>query len=394
MNFTVNRNEMLDAVKTALRAATNNKNIPEIAGVLVEADVNSGIISVTGTDVRTQIQRRIRCEHISESGSLILNPIISEMLKLLGGETVEFSSSALSRNMIEVKSGTCIYTVPFLEAKSFPKMQLPFPDDFICIKGLNSLIKRTVFAAEGKTDNQSRVAMQFVKLTFANGNTRAEATDGNCIAVSDSPHCADGNLELILHEKALNTLSLITNPTDDMYVGTVGKFAVFIKEDLFFSTMMHDGNYIEGSKIVERLMPVYKATTDAKQMYDLAGNVATIFSTGDDPCINVRIGSDNISMHTITATGSSNAQISASDTVPTPDVGFNYKAKFLLDCLRHTSGPLKVSVDSKGFMIFEANQSQFVVCPRGPVHIVVKNEEKPKKTRAKKTKTAAVAAAA
>ena len=46
-------------------------------------------------------------------------------------------------------------------------------------------------------------------------------------------------------------------------------------------------NYIEGSKLVNYIKPTYRATIDAKALYDLAGNVATIFNTGDDTCINL-----------------------------------------------------------------------------------------------------------
>lgn len=396
MRFTVNRTEMLDAVKTALRAVSANKAIPSVSGVLIEADADNGVLSIIGTDIRTQIQRRLKCDHISESGSVILNPVLAQMLKLLDGETVEFCSDNLRHSMVEIRSGTCTYSVPYLKAVDFPKMQIPFPEDFISIKGINSLIRRTVFAAEGKTDNVQRASLQYVKLTFADGNTRAEATDGNCIAVSDSPHCADGNLELILHEKALQMLASIVKPDEELYVGIVGKFAVFLKADMFFSTMMHEGNYIEGSKLIERLQPMYKATVDARELYELTGNVATILTADDDKCVTVFIRNGHIAMQSVTATGSSTAQIAAADTVPTPEAGFNYRPKYLLDCLSRTQGPLHVTVDGKGFMMLEANQSRFVVGPRGPVHIRVKEPPKTAKSKtakAKKTETAVPAAA-
>ena len=108
---------------------------------------------------------------------------------------------------------------------------------------------------------------KIVKLAFANGNTHAEATDGMCVAVSDSPHCGNGNLELILHKKALQMLSSIVKPDEELYVGIVGKFAMFLKSDLFFASMMHEGRYFEGSQLIDRLQPAYKATVDSKEFF-------------------------------------------------------------------------------------------------------------------------------
>ena len=134
---------------------------------------------------------------------------------------------------------------------------------------------------------------------------------------------------------------------------------------------------------------------EAKALYELAGNVSTIFNSGDDACINLCIADNCVAMRTQTATGASQAQIPATETVPTDAGGFNYQSKWLLDCLRQTAGPLTLSLDPRGFMLIEANQSKYCVGPRGPVRIAVPEEKKEKKTRAKSTKSkVAVPAAA
>ena len=63
--------------------------------LLIEADESSGMLTITGTDIRTHIQRRLRLEHIEESGGMILKPILAEMLYLLTDEFVELESCLL-----------------------------------------------------------------------------------------------------------------------------------------------------------------------------------------------------------------------------------------------------------------------------------------------------------
>lgn len=393
MKISANRVNLLNAVKTAIRALGNIKDLPQLSSLLFEADANTGMITVTGTDAHTQIQCRLRNEHVLEGGSMLIKPIVAEMLRLLPGETVDIGIGF--NNELEIKGGTCQYSIPFLDANQFPRIQIPFPDDFICVKGINSIIKRTVFATDPKATELHKHSLQFVKLSFADGHTTAEATNGQIAALVQTPHGSDGKMDLILHEKALGILTSIVSPNDELYVGTAGNYGVFMKEDMFFSSQLYQGNYIEGSKLVNYIKPAYRATVDAKELYGLAGNVAAIFHFDDDTCINLYIDKNRVVMRTKTAAGASQAQISAAETIPTGADGFNYQAKWLLDCLKQTSGPLSLSLDQRGFMLIEANQSKYCIGPRGPVHIRVPEEKKGKKPRTKSTKSkTAVPAAA
>lgn len=393
MRISANRLNLLNAVKTAQRALGDFKITPELGSLLFEADANTGIITITGTDTQTQIKCRLQGEHILESGTMLVNPIVAEMLKVLPGETVELGYGL--GNEFVIKSGNCKYSLPHLDSKKFLSMLFPFPSNFICVKGINSIIRRTIFATDPKAQEIHKQSLQYVKLSFSDGNITGQATNGLIAALAQSPHGSDGNMDIILHEKALSILASIVSPNDEIYVGIAGNYAVFMKEDMVFSSTLYEGDYIEGSKLVNYIKPIYKATTDAKALYDLAENVTTIFGSGDDTCINLSIADNCVAMRTQTATGASQSQIPATETVPTNVNGFNYKAKWLLDCLRQTSGPLTLSLNPRGFMLIEANQSKYCVGPRGPVKIRQPEEKKEKKPRAKATKSkVAVPAAA
>lgn len=392
MKLTADRVQLFNAVKTALKATGNRKDMPALSGLLFEADAHSGMITVTGTDTHTQIQCRLRNEHVLEGGSLVIKPVIAEMLKLLPGETVEMDAGL--GNMLELSSGQCRYSVPFLDSKNFPKAQIPFPEDFICIRGINSIIRRTIIATEAKSQETHRQSLQFVKLSFADGQTTAEATNGQIAALAQTPHGSDGKLDLILHEAALGTLASVVSPDEELYVGVAGNFAVFMKEDLIFSAQLYRGDYIEGSKLLNYVKPVFRATTDAKALYELAGNVASIFGAGDDTCINLCITADSVVMRTKTALGASQSKVQATETIPTDADGFNYQAKWLLSCLRQTAGPLVLALDQRGYMLIEANQSKYCVGPRRPVRIVQPEPKKEKKIRSRTARSKAAASTA
>ena len=387
MRISANRKNLLQAVRTALKAVGNEEVMEELGGLLIEAEESTGIISITGSSIHTQIQCRLRNEHVLAGGSVVRSPVVADMLKLLGGETVE-KGSVYKR--MEIKSGTAKYNIATLEAEKYPKMQIPFPEDFITVKGINSIIKRTAFATDSRNKDASKRSLEFVKLSFKDGSTIAEATNGSIAAISQTPHASDGNLDIVLHESALNILANTVSPNDELYVGVTGSFAVFMKEDLFFASQIFDGNFIEGSKLMSYVKPKYKATVDAAALYDLTANVTSILSGADDQCVNMIIGTDSLAMQTKNAISESKSEIKATGTVPTGDEGYHFNPKWLLNCLKQSSGPMNVLLDEKGYLLLQANQSMYCVCPRRPVHIRIpeKKEKKPKESKAeKKTRT-------
>ncbi len=403
MKFTAQRTELLNAVKIAIKAVNTTSPLKEIIGLLFEVNENTGLISITGTDVATQITSRIKADHIEEGGSVVLKPIIHDMLKLFDGELVDISTASAytMNNVVTVKCGKAEYQMPLLDAKSFIKTNMAFPTESIRIQNINSLIQNTVFIANDDSTESSNHTRQYVKLSFAGGGTKAEATDGKCVAIASNPHCADGSLELIIHEKPLKILASLLKADDEVYVGISDKYAVFFNRDMVFQTILYTGNYFDSGKLLSRLSKKYTAVADAKELYGLVNNASAIFTADDDKCINVIFEENKIRMQSATRNGQSSAAINATEVISTSKEGFNFHAKYLLDCLRRTSGPVRITLEEKGFMAINANHNTFLIGPRGPVIIkeaepIKKQKEAKAKTSkpktAKKTKTTAKAA--
>lgn len=382
MKFTANRLAMLSAVKTVLKLTTGQiQNVQGAGNLLLEADSDTGIISLVRTDLQNYIQKRLSQEHIIESGGLAITPRISDILNLLQGEFVTFETIG---EHLQIRAGNTRYELPYMKAEKFPKLQIRFPDETICVKGLNSLIKRTVFAAQGLPTEESKAFIEYVHISCAGGDTQAQATNGRCAALAGSPHCSDGKLDFVVHSKALHVLSSVASPNEELFVGVLDQFAVFMKADMFFAAHLHAGNYVDVGLLFNHIKPAYQATADVKELYIIAGNVSTILMETDDPCINLRIERDRIVLQVQASCNSSQSAIRACDTIPTPEKGFNYQPQLLLDCLKYCSGPVRVSIDAQGFLLLEANHCKYLVSPRGPARVRATNGTKKQATQSKK----------
>lgn len=388
MKFIVNRKEMYNAVRKALKTASPVNDIVITEGILIEADADKNIVSVICTDFRTRIMCRVKAQSINEGGSMVLKPIVCSMLKLLDGETVEFYTDNINRNSVNIKAGKTIYTVPYLEDSKFPKVPTPYPQDMLCIQGVNNLIKRAAFAAEDKQVDTNRKILQFVNLKLGSGVAQAAATDGSFIAVSNAPLGVGGNLNLLIHEKAIKILSDIISSDETVFVGVADNYAVFLKEDMLFHTMMLLEKFVDVGATISKLSPGYKVCTDAGQMKVFVLNALALLTEGDDRCINLSTDVNMLKAYCVTAAGQSKAHLQVLCNTPTPSGGFNYNSNILLECLSHVNGPIELYFDNRGFLIIVSQNSRYLVCPRGTAQIRIKEEKKPKKeTVSKKAKS-------
>lgn len=388
MKFTVNRKEMYNAVRKALKTASPVNDIVITEGVLIEADADKNIVSVICTDLRTRIMCRVKAQSVIESGSMIVKPIVCSMLKVLEGETVEFCADNLNLNEVNIKSGNAIYTMPFREATEFPTVPTPYPQDMICVEGINSLIKRTAFAAEDKQVDGNQKILQFVNLKFNGSTAETSATDGSFIAVSNAQSGGGGNLNLFIHEKAIKSLSDIVSAYETLFVGTADNYAVFLKEDMLFHTLMLTEKYVDVGATIAKLNPDYKVCVDAGQMKAFVLNALALLREGDDRCINLSADVNMLKAYCINAAGQSKASLQVLCKTPTPSGGYNYNSNILLECLSHVSGPIELYFDKRGFMLIASQHSRYLVCPRRAAQIRVQEDKKSKKeTKAQKPRS-------
>ncbi|MBQ7726124.1 MAG: hypothetical protein IJT66_03165, partial [Clostridia bacterium] len=147
-----------------------------------------------------------------------------------------------------------------------------------------------------------------------------------------------------------------------------------------FSSLLHTGETVEIAGIFEQIKPIFRATADAKDLFDLVANVVAILGEKDDRCIALSIENGNITAKTKTATGAASASIPATDTVPT-DKDYFYNSKWLLDCLHHAVGPTALTLDQRGCLLIEANHNRMCVMPRGPARIKAAEPKKEKKAK-------------
>lgn len=158
--------------------------------------------------------------------------------------------------------------------------------------------------------------------------------------------------------------------------------------------MMFAGKPLDFDRILDEIQTIYKATVDARQFYELAIGLSAVLSATDNHCVDLWIEADSVRFQVKTERCTSSSHIQAKATVPTPEEGFHYQAKLLIDCLHHLVGPVQLGIDRRGVALLEGNGCRYCICPRGSARITTRNDSHKENTpKSKKAKTVAAKAA-
>ena len=110
MHITINRAELLAAVKRASTIAPPDSPLDVLRGVLLETDSANGMLTVTSTNLEVSLAEKLPCT-IHEDGALVFAAkTLGEMLQRLPEETAELCRRE-NRGRMVLTSGTAGYSV-------------------------------------------------------------------------------------------------------------------------------------------------------------------------------------------------------------------------------------------------------------------------------------------
>ena len=133
MKIVMNRLEALSLAKAAESIAPSKATMDELRCVLLESG-EDGKLTMAATNNEVALEQRMPAQ-IQEAGALLINAkLFANMLSVLGGETVTIQGE--DGRQAEITSGTCRYTIPILPVSSYPRAEIPFPEDTVTVKNI------------------------------------------------------------------------------------------------------------------------------------------------------------------------------------------------------------------------------------------------------------------
>ena len=113
MRFKINRNVMVELLKSMYKVVPRESPIKELTCFLLEANEDDGYLYVSATNLEVSVQRKIKVQMESGGSVLIKAQLLYQMVHLLGGDDVEILSK--TEGLATIISGNCTYTISTLK---------------------------------------------------------------------------------------------------------------------------------------------------------------------------------------------------------------------------------------------------------------------------------------
>ncbi|NBI11885.1 hypothetical protein D1641_18125 [Colidextribacter sp. OB.20] len=353
MNITMNRAELLHAVRHAAAIAPINSPLEELMGVCLEVTAASKALVLTATNLEVTLKQKLTCDAQEDDALVIDARLLARMLEKLSGDTVELRRGT-GASQLWVHGRDAEYRVSVWEQSSYPKAEIPAVSKLIRASGIPSMAKRTIFAADEKNE---KPMLKCVHVRFTKDGLRAAGSDGNCVVTARGDDKSTGDFSVLIPANSLSRLAQMCEDKDEFRVGTTGKKVVFVREGFLFSARLIKANYIDTDFLTGSLKNQFTVLTDVAELRKGLDSVSCV-----DPDGKVKLSFEGMTLTFQCAGIHGNAQdsITVAPLTGMAQGEYWFLTRRMSNCLRSLSGTATLGVAAGGMLTLSTENAFYM----------------------------------
>ena len=375
MRVTLNRAELLGAARRGENIAPHDSPLDVLRGLLLEEDAANGVLTMTASNIEITLEQKLPCQ-VTEDDAFVLNARLAvSMLEKLSGDTVALEREP-GKSMLRVSGGEAEYLVPIWERSSYPKLEMPFPEDTVRLSGIPGMAKRTVFAA---AQDDSKPLLKCVNLKFTRNGLRAAVGNGRCIVSAKGDEKSTGDVSLLIPAHSLEKLARLCGDKDEFRVGTTGKSIVFLKESFAFSARLLEGEYIDTDGLLGSIRNQFTVLTGVQELRKALDSASCVDSDGKT-CL--RFEGQRLTFRCESEHGNTAVPLDVIPLTGMPQGEYWYMSRQLLSCLKSLAGTVTLGIAQDGTLTLETENAYYLQTGVRPGAAGKKEKKKPVKKAA------------
>lgn len=326
MKFTCQKDELLSAVNSAIKAVSSKASLPSLECFHIIADEK---ITISAHDMKTSIKSTFEA-NIFENGSLLLNAsLFSNMLKKMPNGEVSFTTT--DDLCVQISCGKTVFDITAIDDQSFPKFTTGTRENSLTILGskLKTMINQTKFA---KSDNESKIVHTGFLFEVDHNLLTMVTVDGYRVAVRKEPlsHTSKDSFKFVVPGGSLLELEKLIVDDLDVTIFVDRTSVIFEIENVELTTRIIEGDFIDYRKSIpsEFTTIITCDTHDLKQSID---RVSLLINERTRTPVRFNFEPNLLKLSCITTLGKSYDECEFGGTAEPFEIGFNNK--YLLDAL-------------------------------------------------------------
>lgn len=329
MKFTVNKNDITEAVSNIQRAVSTKTSIPALEGILLTA--TEGNLELCAYDLELGITTVIPAM-TAETGKAVLSAkLFSDIVRKTPAETITVSVD--DKNIATLESGYSKFNIIGIPAEEFP--ELPKLSEATAVELpsnlLKSMIRQTLFAV---AESDAKPIHQGSLFHIEDGKLDLVSVDGYRLAKRTEPVTFSQSLSFVVPGKTLSEILKLLKDTDHPVELAAGKRHILFKVD----------NYTVISSLLEGEFLNYKAAippesktqvvVKTREAINSVERVSLLITDRLKSPVRCQFADNEVKLSCTTSMGRASDQIDVEMTGENVEIGFNNR--YLLEALRNT----------------------------------------------------------
>ena len=329
MKFSVNKQEITEAVNNLQRSVSTKAAIPALEGILIQTEDQTLRMSAYNMEIGLST---VIPALIGESGKIVLSAkLFSDIVRRTPAETVTVSVD--EKNMATLESGYSRFSIIGIPAEEFPELPKLSDSTQISLPGalLKSMIRQTLFAI---AESDAKPIHQGSLFSLENGILDVVSVDGYRLAVRREPVDFSEDLSFVVPGKTLSELLKLIKDSEEPVEISAGRRHILFKID----------NYTVISSLLEGEFLNYKAAIPpesqtevvlkTREAIDSVERVSLLITDRLKSPIRCLFDNNEVKLNCTTSMGRASDQLDVEMTGQSVEIGFNNR--YLLEALRNT----------------------------------------------------------
>lgn len=326
MEFTCNRDNLIEGINMVQRAVPTRTTIPVLEGILLEVGDE---LKLTGNDTELGIQYEVPAI-IEEIGSIVVNSkSFGDIIRKLPDMYVTVKT--IENNIIEISSGAVDYKIKTMDPEGYPNVTEIDSEKQLKISGgdIKNLIKQTIFAV---SQDDMRPILKGELMEVTGQSINFVAIDGYKMAMKSIQREDEITDSVVIPARILGEVAkFVTNPDEDVTVCLNENQVMFKTASFVMVSRLLKGSYLNYRSMIPR---EFKTEVIVKcKDFMAAIERATLVMTDERKFpLMLRISGSEIVITANAEHGNSKEVVNANVTGDDISIGFN--SKNILESLR------------------------------------------------------------
>lgn len=247
MIFSVERQELLDAVSRLQRVVGSKTSMPVLEGILISAE--QGKVTLISYNLEMGMKKEIyaKCD---EAGDVVINArLLSDILRRMNGPQVEISSD--SRLNCHIKCGEATFDIMGMAAEDFPEMPTVGNAGTVIVDGkvLSEMVRGTFFATA--QNEGAKPVLTGINVSVEDGVIQFVAIDGYRLAIRKHKVDISDDFSFIISGKAIGeAVKLIDENTEKVEINVGERLISFNIDGYDFISRLFEGEFVNYQKTI------------------------------------------------------------------------------------------------------------------------------------------------